>query len=131
MQLSLKTIEAKNGGRGEVVIYQPVEGEGRLEVRLEEDTLWLSLNQLSALFERDKSVISRHLRNVFREGELDRKARPTKSNISTSMLSYPSATASIPCAARSSASGRPRYCGITRSRAIPPTLNASKNSTNP
>jgi hypothetical protein len=74
MQLSLKTIEAKNGGRGEVVIYQPVEGEGRLEVRLEEDTLWLSLNQLSALFERDKSVISRHLRNVFREGELDRKA---------------------------------------------------------
>ncbi len=61
-------------GRGEVVIYQSPEGGGRLEVRLEEENLWLSLNQISMLFDRDKSVISRHLRNVFREGELDRRA---------------------------------------------------------
>jgi prophage maintenance system killer protein len=60
------------GGRGEIVIYQTLEGGGRLEVRLEQETLWLSLNQIAAVFERDKSVISRHLRNVFREGELDR-----------------------------------------------------------
>jgi hypothetical protein len=66
--------ETMNGDRGEVVIYQSPEGEGRLEVRLEEETLWLSLNQIAALFERDKSVISRHLRNVFREGELARGA---------------------------------------------------------
>jgi prophage maintenance system killer protein len=62
------------GGRGEIVIFQPPEGGGRLEVDMEEETLWLSLNQIAALFERDKSVISRHLRNVFREGELDRKS---------------------------------------------------------
>ena len=62
------------GGRGEIIIYQPPEGGGYLEVRLEEETLWLSLNQISSLFGRDKSVISRHLRNVFREGELDRGA---------------------------------------------------------
>jgi prophage maintenance system killer protein len=61
-----------DGGRGEIVIYQPGEGGGRLEVRLEQDSLWLSLNQIAAVFERDKSVISRHLNNVFREGELDR-----------------------------------------------------------
>ena len=63
-----------SGGKGEIVIYQPAEGGGRLEVRLEDQTLWLSLNQIAAVFERDKSVISRHLRNVFRDGELDRES---------------------------------------------------------
>ncbi len=63
-----------NGGRGDIVIYQPGEGGGRLEVRLEQESLWLSLNQIAAVFERDKSVISRHLSNVFREGELNREA---------------------------------------------------------
>jgi len=63
-----------NGGRGEIVIYQPSEGGGRLEVRLEQESLWLSLNQIAVVFERDKSVISRHLSNVFREGELNREA---------------------------------------------------------
>ena len=67
-------LEPLKGGRGEIAIYQAPGGEGRLEVRLEEETLWLSLNQIAALFERDKSVISRHLRNVFREGELARGA---------------------------------------------------------
>jgi prophage maintenance system killer protein len=66
------TTRTIDGGRGEIVIYQPGEGGGRLEVRLEKESLWLSLNQIAAVFERDKSVISRHLNNVFREGELDR-----------------------------------------------------------
>jgi len=61
-----------DGGRGEIVIYEPAEGGGSLEVRLERESLWLSLNQIAAVFDRDKSVVSRHLRNVFREGELDR-----------------------------------------------------------
>ena len=63
-----------DSGRGEVILYQTPKGGGRLEVRLEKETLWLNLNQISTLFERDKSVISRHLRSVFREGELARKA---------------------------------------------------------
>ena len=62
-------LKTPSGGRGEIVIYQ-----GALEVRLEQESVWLSLNQMAALFERDKSVISRHLGNVFREGELDRQA---------------------------------------------------------
>ncbi|MCL5282201.1 MAG: virulence RhuM family protein [Planctomycetes bacterium] len=66
--------EVVSGGKGEIVIYQPAEGGGRLEVRLQEETLWLSLSQIADLFGRDKSVISRHLRNVFRDGELDRKS---------------------------------------------------------
>ncbi len=64
--------------RGEIVLYQTPEGTVELDVRLERESLWLSLNQISALFERDKSVISRHLRNVFKEGELEREATVAK-----------------------------------------------------
>ncbi|MFX5046104.1 hypothetical protein ABTC39_19620, partial [Acinetobacter baumannii] len=56
---------------GEIVFYQAPDGSVALDVRLVRETLWLNLNQMAALFERDKSVISRHLRNIFREGELD------------------------------------------------------------
>ena len=58
----------------QIVIYQTADGKTAIDVKLEADTVWLSLNQLSALFERDKSVISRHLKNIFREEELDRDA---------------------------------------------------------
>ena len=53
--------------KGQVILYK-----NRLEVRLTEETVWLSLNQLADLFERDKSVISRHLRNIFEEKELNK-----------------------------------------------------------
>jgi hypothetical protein len=56
---------------GEIVLYQAPDGSVKLDVRLERDTIWLSLNQMALLFEREKSVISRHLRNIYREGELD------------------------------------------------------------
>ncbi len=56
---------------GEVLLYQTPDGKTTLEVRLIQDTLWMNLNQLATLFERDKSVISRHLRNIFRSGELE------------------------------------------------------------
>lgn len=58
--------------KGEVIIYQSKEGESHLEVKLENETLWLNLNQLKQLFERDKSVISRHIKNIFKEEELNR-----------------------------------------------------------
>lgn len=64
--------------RGEIIFYQAPDGGMDLEVRLEEETLWLSLNQLSGLLGRDKSVISRHLRNIYREGELERGATVAK-----------------------------------------------------
>jgi prophage maintenance system killer protein len=58
----------------QVIIYQTPDGQATLDVTLEHDTVWLSLNQLSTLFERDKSVISRHLKNIFTEEELDRSS---------------------------------------------------------
>lgn len=59
--------------KGEIKIYK----SGRdvnLEVKLEEETVWLSLNQMCLLFERDKSVVSRHLSNIFREKELEKNS---------------------------------------------------------
>lgn len=70
--MSINTLNNVMGG--EIVIYQPAEGAATLDVRLTGETLWLSLNQIAALFERDKSVISRHLRKVFDEGELERSS---------------------------------------------------------
>lgn len=56
----------------EVILYQSPDGEVKLDVRLERETVWLSLTQIATLFERDKSVISRHLGNIFSSGELER-----------------------------------------------------------
>lgn len=58
--------------KGEIIIYKPAKGEVELRVRLEDDSIWLSLNQIADLFGRDKSVISRHLRNIFKESELSK-----------------------------------------------------------
>ena len=58
--------------KGEIVLYQP-EGEVRLEVRVENETVWLTQAQMAALFERERSVIAKHIKNIFKEGELDSK----------------------------------------------------------
>jgi prophage maintenance system killer protein len=65
-------------GTGEVLVYEDPDGKVRVDVRLERDTVWLSLTQMAELFGRDKSVISRHLQSVFRSGELERKATVAK-----------------------------------------------------
>ena len=65
--------------RGEVVVYEAPDGEVRVDVRLERDTVWLSLGQMAELFVRDKSVVSRHLRSVFASRELEREAVVAKS----------------------------------------------------
>lgn len=58
----------------ELLLYQTEDGKTLIEARFEGDTVWLSLGQMSELFQRDKSVISRHVKNVFEEGELQRGA---------------------------------------------------------
>lgn len=58
----------------EIIIYQTEDGQTKIEVRLENDTVWLSLNQLSELFQKAKSTISEHLNNIFNEGELSMEA---------------------------------------------------------
>ena len=55
--------------KNEIIVYQPDETI-RLEVRFENETVWLTQSQMAQLFQRDQSVIARHIRNVFEEGEL-------------------------------------------------------------
>jgi prophage maintenance system killer protein len=59
---------------GNVVLYKAPDGSISLDVKLRDETVWLNLNEMAQLFDRDKSVISRHLRNVFIEKELERKS---------------------------------------------------------
>ena len=85
--------------RGEVVVYEAPDGEVRVDVRLERDTVWPPLGQMAELVLGDKPFISRHLRSVFPSGELDRgqllqkmqqlrpTARPSRLSTSTSMPS--------------------------------------------
>lgn len=59
---------------GEIVVYEAPDGEMRVDVRLERDTVWLRQDQMAELFDRERSVITKHIRNTFKEGELDPEA---------------------------------------------------------
>jgi len=64
--------------KSDIKIYKTPEGKTSIAVKLDKDTVWLNLNQMVKLFERDKSVISRHIRNVFKEGELEKNSTVAK-----------------------------------------------------
>ncbi len=68
----------------QIVIFQTQDGAANLEVRLTDETVWLSQAQMIDLFQRDQSVISRHINSVFAEGELDRKSNMQKMHIANS-----------------------------------------------
>jgi len=59
--------------KSEILLYQTVDGQTKIDVRLEEETVWLSVEQMSGLFQRERSVISKHIRNIFNEKELEEK----------------------------------------------------------
>ena len=71
-------------GHSEVVLFQSEDGNSRLEVQLDQETVWLSQEQMTALFARDQSVVSRHIRNIFKEEELDEKSNMQKMHIANS-----------------------------------------------
>jgi hypothetical protein len=58
----------------EIVMYQTEDGLTKIETTFDNDTVWLSIDQMAELFQRDKSTISRHIKNVFNEGELIRNS---------------------------------------------------------
>ncbi len=60
--------------KGQIILYDPGGGIEEVAVHLSDETVWLSLSQMTEVFERDKSVISHHLKNIFSSGELDRAA---------------------------------------------------------
>jgi len=57
-------------GTGQLVIYRTEDGQTRINVRLIQESVWLTLNEIADLFQRDKSVISKHIKNIFETGEL-------------------------------------------------------------
>ena len=69
MNMTENKIVANNGSS--IVLYTTDDGNTQLEVKLEKDTVWLTQNQMAELFGRDRTVITRHIRNIFKEGELD------------------------------------------------------------
>ena len=54
-----------------IIIYQTADGEASIDVKLENETVWLSQAQMAVLFDRDRTVIGRHIRKIFQEGELE------------------------------------------------------------
>lgn len=57
---------------GEILIYQNAEGTIKIDVRLDEETVWLTQGQMAQLFGKDKRTVSEHIRNIFKEGNFKR-----------------------------------------------------------
>ena len=58
--------------QSDIIIYQTQDGLTKIDVSFDQDTVWLSLEQMAELFQRDRTVIGRHIKNIFSEGELQR-----------------------------------------------------------
>lgn len=59
--------------KNQIIIYQAEDGTIRIETRFENETVWLNMNQIAELFQRDRSVVAKHIRNISKEGELAEK----------------------------------------------------------
>lgn len=64
--------------RGEIIIYRAEDNTVQLDVRMENETVWLTQEQMALLFQRDKTVITRHINNIYKEGELQRESTSAK-----------------------------------------------------
>ena len=79
-----KKNEEINSNFGEIVLYESEDGQAALDVHLQDETVWLTQAQMEKLFQRDQSVISRHVNNIFKEGELQRQGNMQKMHIANS-----------------------------------------------
>ncbi len=64
----------KNHSYGDIIVYQTQDGLTRINVTFENDTVWLTLDEMASLFQRDRSVIGKHIRNIFKDGELQKES---------------------------------------------------------
>lgn len=64
----------KDNNQSEMIIYTTEDGLAKIETTFDGDTVWLSIDQIAELFQRDRSVIGKHVRNIFKEGELQKEA---------------------------------------------------------
>ena len=60
----------KNNNSGEIIIYEGADGEPRIQVQIKDETVWLTQNQMAELFEKAKSTINEHIKNIYEEKEL-------------------------------------------------------------
>jgi hypothetical protein len=68
----------------QIILYQTEDGETQIQVTMQDETVWLTQREMADLFQRDQSVISRHINNVFKEGELDEESNMQKMHIANS-----------------------------------------------
>ena len=67
--------------KGEIIIYKAKDGQTAIDVRLQDDTVWLTQDEMARLFKRERTVITKHINNVFATGELDEKSNVQKMHI--------------------------------------------------
>jgi hypothetical protein len=79
--MSMKKKKEPVSAKGELILYQTEDGRTKIEVHLQGETVWLTINQMAELFQVDKSGISRHLKNIYETGELSPEA--TVANFAT------------------------------------------------
>ena len=73
-----------NNDKQEIIIYQTADGLTKIDVRMANETLWLTQTQISEAFGRERSVITKHINNIFTEGELNEKSNVQKMHIANS-----------------------------------------------
>jgi hypothetical protein len=78
-----KIKKEKITNKGEIIIYKP-QKEVKIEVKLDNETIWLNQAQISSLFQVERSVITKHLKNIFKGGELNEKSNVQKMHITNS-----------------------------------------------
>ena len=83
--------------RGEIIIYQTEDGLTKIDVSMQDETVWLSLEQMADLFQRDKSTISKHIKNIFDDGELVRNSVVAKFATTASRFNSPSVKMFLIC----------------------------------
>jgi len=77
----MKKITTVKGSEADVVLYQAPGGRTSLEVRLKKETVWLSQRQMAELFDKDTDTIGLHIRNIFKEGELESMSTTEESSV--------------------------------------------------
>lgn len=78
------TVQNVDGKKGEIVIYKPAKGEAELRVRFEKETVWLRQNEIAELFGKERTVITKHVNNIFKDKEVDRKSNVQKMHFANS-----------------------------------------------
>ena len=77
----MKETETQSSENGQILLYQDRDGKTEVEVSLRDETVWLSQKQMASLFDKDTDTIGLHLRNIFKEGELDEAATTEDSSV--------------------------------------------------